>query len=70
MTFTLADLCRIFGVSKWTIYRWTDRDMLPQPVRIGRKTLWRLADFQPYVQALEYLQAAQQKEGQHEHVSS
>lgn len=35
---------RLGGVSDMTIYRWRERGILPDPVKIGARNFWREAD--------------------------
>jgi len=42
------DICRRFGVSRTTLYRWTTTGTFPAPVRFGnsKSVFWKLTDIE------------------------
>jgi predicted DNA-binding transcriptional regulator AlpA len=47
---TIDDLAALFRVSKITIARWTKQQVLPKPVRFGRRCIrWRPEDLAAFV---------------------
>lgn len=43
------DLADRFGICRTSVWRWLERGMLPQPVRLGPNTTrWRLADIEAF----------------------
>jgi prophage regulatory protein len=41
----MRDVCRAVGATKSTIYRWMDDDMLPRPIKIGkRRVVWKQSE--------------------------
>lgn len=45
-----SDVARIVGLSVATVWRMTRAGSLPAPVKIGRRTLWRLDEVTEWVQ--------------------
>ncbi len=41
---TLRDMCQTFDVSRQTVWRWTRRGELLEPIRVGRRCYWRADD--------------------------
>jgi prophage regulatory protein len=35
-----ADVAAMLGVARSTVWRWLDAGLIPQPRRVGRRTLW------------------------------
>jgi excisionase family DNA binding protein len=44
------DVARMMGVSERTLWRLLSAGKLPQPVRIGRSTRWRLAEVRQWIE--------------------
>ncbi len=47
---TAEELARMMGVSERTLWRLLSGGKLPQPVRIGRNTRWRLAEVTEWIE--------------------
>lgn len=43
-------LARMMDVSERTLWRWVSRGELPQPLRIGGSTRWRLAEINDWIE--------------------
>lgn len=48
---TMAEVCRLTGLSRPTVYRRCDAGDMPRPVRIGRSVRWRRADIIAWIDA-------------------
>jgi len=44
------DVARMMGVSERTLWRLLSAGKVPQPVRIGRSTRWRLAEVRQWIE--------------------
>lgn len=44
----------LLGLSKSTVWEWTRKGKLPQPVRMGSCTRWRRSDIEKFVAALAH----------------
>ncbi len=44
------ELARMMGISERTLWRLLSGGRLPQPVRIGRNTRWRLAEVTEWIE--------------------
>ena len=36
----MADLCAIYGVTRYTIWRWYRAGVIPAPIRVNRSLRW------------------------------
>ncbi len=44
------EVARLMGISKRTLWRLLDAGKVPQPVRIGRNTRWRLSEVSGWIE--------------------
>jgi excisionase family DNA binding protein len=47
---TSEDLPRLLGISERTLWRLLSGGRVPEPVRIGRSTRWRLAEVKDWIE--------------------
>ena len=47
---TAEDLANLMQISERTLWRLLSGGKIPQPVRIGRNTRWRLAEVEEWIQ--------------------
>jgi len=43
----LMDVCQRYGISKWTVYSWTAKNLIPH-LKIGGKILFRQKDLEKW----------------------
>ena len=43
----LMDVCQRYGISKWTVYSWTAKNLIPH-LKIGGKILFRQKDLKKW----------------------
>ncbi|MBQ7738092.1 MAG: AlpA family phage regulatory protein [Desulfovibrionaceae bacterium] len=49
----VADLVRILGISKATVWRWLKSGKLPEPIRLGAKVVvWKKTEIENFIQSL------------------
>ena len=41
---SLDEVSRRYQVTKMTLLRWRKRGLLPEPIKMGQKRYWRVAD--------------------------
>ncbi len=44
---TVTDLCQRYGISKWTVYQWTAKELIPY-LKIGGQLRFRLKDLEAW----------------------
>lgn len=49
----LAEICELFGVSRWTIIKWIEDGEFPKPVRKGRFLRWPEEEIERLVERLK-----------------
>jgi len=51
-------LARRFGVSPWTILRWSQKGRFPKPIRLSDQVVaWRLSDVEAWLRTREQTQS-------------
>ncbi len=51
---TTADVRQRYKISDMTLGRWVADRGFPRPMRIGRRTYWRLADIEAFEASLQH----------------
>ena len=49
----LAEVCELFGVSRWTIINWIENGEFPKPIRKGRHLRWPEEEIERLVERLK-----------------
>ena len=46
------DVAVYYGISMATLYRWLKLGLIPEPVRIGGRTLWNVGELEEHLASL------------------
>lgn len=60
-----VDVAAVLGIHRSTVWRWADAGLIPQPRRIGRRTVWLRQDIELFSRCKsfsEYRRLKQQTE--------
>ncbi|MGR3311072.1 MAG: helix-turn-helix transcriptional regulator [Candidatus Brocadiales bacterium] len=49
----LSDICKLFGVTRWTIMNWVEKGEFPKPIRKGWHLRWPEEEIERLVERLK-----------------
>ena len=50
---TAQEVAEYFGVTRQTVYNWIKSGLLPEPIKLGRLSRWRLVDIEQRLEKLK-----------------